>query len=222
MANRRAWPTTGTSRACAIIHCSCSTSLAIWNGPCCGAASTAVPSFGVGFCCRSSSDTGAALLHGSDRARGGARQRHHRRRPRPIPWPDAGVVRGLREAVQGAGMAKQHLRYGAGRMTPAEVRSRSFVIARGPRNRCRPVVLRLIRSENPRFRGRTGCFVVPRITSFAPELGLPLDSHFIPRRDLRYGHMRFVALSDVKCTQLADDCGMATGRREFPGARRSR
>ena len=49
--------------------------------------------------------SGAALLHGSDRTRGGARQRHHRRGPRPIPWPDAGVVRGLREAVRGAGVA---------------------------------------------------------------------------------------------------------------------
>jgi len=40
MVSSKAWGTTGTSSACAIIRCSCSTSLAIWNGPCSGVAST--------------------------------------------------------------------------------------------------------------------------------------------------------------------------------------
>ena len=31
-----------------------------WSGPCCGVATTTAPSSGVGFCCRSSSDTGIA------------------------------------------------------------------------------------------------------------------------------------------------------------------
>ena len=50
----------GYLSACAIFRCSCSTSTAIWNGPCSGVATTTAPSSGVGFCFRSSTDTGIA------------------------------------------------------------------------------------------------------------------------------------------------------------------
>ena len=73
MASSKAQRTTGTSSACAIIRCSCSTRSVIWNGPCSDVATTTAPSSGVGCCGQSSTDTGNGTVLGFKR-------RHCRRR----------------------------------------------------------------------------------------------------------------------------------------------